>query len=169
MRLLGGEGDARGLAMEPHPPAPRVAGAVAIAHVPRPDAAGGAELGDLLEEVVVHVPEEREPRREPIHVELPGDPVLHVAEAVGEGEGQLLRRRGARLPDVVARDADRVPVGRVLRGPLEQVDDDLERGLRREDPGVLRHVLLEDVVLDGALESVDGHALALGGGDVEAE
>ena len=35
----------------------------------RPDAARGAELGDLLEEVVVHVEEEREPRREVVHVE----------------------------------------------------------------------------------------------------
>ena len=53
--------------------------------------------------------------------------------------------------------------------PLEQVHDDLERGLRREDPGVLRHVLLEDVVLDRALQLVDRHALLLRRGDVEAE
>ncbi len=59
--------------------------------------------------------------------------------------------------------------GRVLRRPLEQVHDDLERGLGGIDPGVLRHVLLEDVVLDRPLEPVDRHPLLLGRRDVEAE
>jgi hypothetical protein len=53
--------------------------------------------------------------------------------------------------------------------PLEQVHDDLERRLRRIDPRVLRHVLLEDVVLDRALELVDRDCPALGRRNVEAE
>jgi hypothetical protein len=57
----------------------------------------------------------------------------------------------------------------VLGSPFEQVDDDLKRRLRRIDPGVLRHVLLEDVVLDCAPEPIDGHALTLRGSDVETE
>jgi hypothetical protein len=43
--------------------------AEALAHDPRPHAPRGAELGDLLEEVVVHVEEERQPRRELVDVE----------------------------------------------------------------------------------------------------
>src|SRR5438034_5952227 len=42
---------------------------IALAHVPRPDAPGRAQLGDLLEEVVVDVPEEREPGGETVHVD----------------------------------------------------------------------------------------------------
>jgi len=39
-----------------------------LPHHPRVDAPRRAELRDLLEEVVVHVPEEAEPRREVVHV-----------------------------------------------------------------------------------------------------
>ena len=73
-----------------------------VAHVPRPDAARGAELGDLLEEVEVAVEEEREPRREVVDVEAARDRRLDVLDAVGQREGQLLRRRRAGLADVVA-------------------------------------------------------------------
>ena len=40
-----------------------------LAQLARPDPAGGAVLGDLLEEVEVGVEEEREPRRELVDVE----------------------------------------------------------------------------------------------------
>ena len=43
--------------------------AEALLHDARPHAPRGAELRDLLEEVVVHVEEEREPRREVVDVE----------------------------------------------------------------------------------------------------
>ncbi len=45
----------------------------------------------------------------------------------------------------------------------------LSAGSAGIDPGVLRHVLLEDVVLDRPLEPVDRHALLLRRRDVEAE
>jgi hypothetical protein len=102
-----------------------------------PDPAGRAHLGDFLEEIVVDVPEEREARREGVHRESAGQPVLDVGESVGEREGQLLHRGGARLADVIAGNRDRIPAGRVLRGPLEHVHDDLERGFGRIHPGML--------------------------------
>ena len=43
--------------------------AVDLAHVPGPDAARGAVLGDLLEEVEVGVEEERQPGREVVDVQ----------------------------------------------------------------------------------------------------
>jgi hypothetical protein len=57
----------------------------------------------------------------------------------------------------------------VGRAPLEHVDDDLQRGLDRIHPGVLRHVFLEDVVLYRAAELVTGNALPLRRRHVEAE
>src|SRR5215208_1516117 len=134
--------------MEPHQPGAWALRAVAIAHVARPNASRGAKLGDLLEEVVMDVPEEREARREVVDVEPARDPALHVRESVRERERELLRRRGTRLADVVAGDGYRVPERRVLGAPLEAVDDEAQGGLDREAPGVLRHVLFQDVVLD---------------------
>jgi hypothetical protein len=67
------------------PPRLRVLRAVLLAHPPGPDPTGGAELRDLLEEVVVAVEEEGEPRREVVDVEAGGDPRLDVLEAVARG------------------------------------------------------------------------------------
>ena len=89
-------------------------GGEAVAHDARPDAAGGAELGDLFEEVVVGVEEEGEPRREAVDVEPGVDGGLDVGDAVGEGEGDLLRGGRAGLAHVVAGDGDGVPLGDVL-------------------------------------------------------
>src|SRR6185437_4781396 len=84
--------------------------AEALAHDPRPHAPRRPELGDLLEEVIMAVEEERELSREPIDIQASVDSRLHVGDAVGEGETDLLRGGRARLTDVVAADADCVPV-----------------------------------------------------------
>jgi hypothetical protein len=62
-----------------------------VAHHLRPDLAGGAELGDLLEEVRVRIEEEGDLRRELIDVEAGVDPVLHVLDTVTQRERQLLQ------------------------------------------------------------------------------
>src|SRR2546422_6838228 len=62
-RLLGRERAARGLGVTAELEGPRVFRMVPALHLARPQAAGRPELGDLLEEVVVHVEEERELRR----------------------------------------------------------------------------------------------------------
>ena len=159
---------AGGLGVEAHQPRLLPLRAVALAHVARPDAARGAQLGDLLEEVEVAVPEEREPRREVVDVEPALEALLDVGEAVGERERQLLRRGRAGLADVVAGDRDRVPLRHVLGRELDQVDDDAQRGPRREAPALLRDVLLEDVVLERAAQPVERHAALLGVRQVEA-
>ena len=86
-----------------------IARAEGVAHLARPDAARGAVLRDLLEEVDVRVEEERQPRREVVDGQAALDRGLHVGEAVGERERQLLLRGRAGLADVVAGDRDRVP------------------------------------------------------------
>ena len=89
-------------------------GAEALPHDLRPHAAGGAELGDLLQEVVVGVEEEGKLAGKVVHIQPGVDGRLHVGDGVGQGEGHFLHRGRAGLADVVAGDADRVPV-RALR------------------------------------------------------
>jgi hypothetical protein len=113
LRLLRGQRHAGRLRVGAEPPALGVLRAVPVAQRARPDPARGAELRDLLEEVVVHVPEEGEAGREVVHVEPALDAALHVLEAVAQRVGELLRRRRARLADVVAGDRDRVVLRRV--------------------------------------------------------
>jgi hypothetical protein len=93
-----------------------------------PHPAGGPELGDLLKELVVHVPEEAQPRGEGVDVEAALQRLLDVAHAVGEGEGQLLRGGRAGFADVVAADADGVPLRHMLGAVLDRVDDELDTG-----------------------------------------
>ena len=67
--LLRGERHAGGLRVRAELHALGLLRAEALLHEPRPDAARRAELGDLLEEVVVDVEEEAEARRELVDVE----------------------------------------------------------------------------------------------------
>ncbi len=92
------------------------AGVEALAHDACPQAAGGAELGHLLQEVVVGVEEEGQLRGELVHRQPGPQGGLDVGDAVGQGEGDFLDRGGAGLADVVAGDRDRVPVRDVARG-----------------------------------------------------
>ena len=114
-RLLGGQRDAGGLGVEAQPHRLLALGAVGLAHLPRPDPARRAVLGDLLEEVDVGVEEEGEPRGEVVDVEAALDRPLDVGEAVLEREGELLLGGRAGLADVVAGDRDRVPARHVAR------------------------------------------------------
>src|SRR5690606_2466420 len=97
--LLRDEGDPRGLRVGTEAPGLLLLGAVDVAHPLGPDPAGGAELGDLLEEVVVDVEEEGEAGREVVYIETARDTALDVLETVPEGEGELLRRGRASLAD----------------------------------------------------------------------
>ena len=69
LRLLRGQRHAAGLGVEADRLRLRVLGAEALAHDPRPHPADGAELRDLLEDVVVAVEEEGEPRAELVDVQ----------------------------------------------------------------------------------------------------
>ena len=109
--------------------------------------------------------EEAEVGPERIDVHAPAQVVLHVSEAIGQGEGQLRDRVGSRLCDVVAADGDRVEVPDAL---VDEVGLDVahqtERELRGEDAGVLGLVFLEDVGLHGAANLGQGLGSQLGVG-----
>src|SRR6266571_5537082 len=100
--------------MKAHHQRPRIRGAVALLHMARPNAARGAELRDLLKEVVVDVPEERKTRRKRVDVQAACNSAFYIGESVCESEGQLLCRGGASFPDVVTRDRDRIPLRYML-------------------------------------------------------
>ena len=69
VRLLRRQRDAGGLGVEAQLPGALVSRLEAVAHHFRPELAGGAELGDLLEEIAVRVEEERDARREIVDIE----------------------------------------------------------------------------------------------------
>jgi hypothetical protein len=77
-------------------------------------------------------------------------PRSHVGEAVGEREGELLRRRRAGLADVVAADRDRVPARHLARRTRSCRVTMRIAGASAGRPRVLRLVLLQDVVLHRA-------------------
>src|SRR5947209_5127004 len=79
-RLLRCQRHACGLRVETHDPRPWTLRAVALLEVARPDPTRGAQLGDLLEEVVVNVPEERKTRREVVDVQAALDAALDICE-----------------------------------------------------------------------------------------
>ena len=112
--LLGGQGAAGGLGVEAQHHGAGVLGPEALLHDLGPEAAGRPEFGHLFQEIRVGVEEEGEPRPEFIHLHARLDGRLDVGDAVGQGEGDLLHRGGAGLPDVVAADADGVPLGHFL-------------------------------------------------------
>ena len=115
------------------------------------------------------VEEEGEARREVVDVEAALDRRLDVREPVRERERELLRRGRAGLTDVVPGDRDRMEERHLPRAELDHVDDEPHRRLGREDPLLLRDVLLEDVRLGGAAELVARDALLLADADVVRE
>ena len=124
--------------------------------IARPQPPRRAELRHLLEEVVVRVEEEGEPRAELVRREARRDRRLAVGDAVREREGELLHRGRAGLADVVPGDRDRVPARQPLGAVGEEVGRQPHRRPRREDVVPARDVLLEDVVLDRAAQRVAG-------------
>ena len=121
--------------------------AVAIAHDARPDAARCAELCHLFEDVGPRRKEEGEPRRNGVDLKATSDRCVNICNRIGKGEGKLLCGGRPRFAHVIARDADRVPFRQLRGAPLEDVSDQPQRWLRREDVGAAGDVLLEEIVL----------------------
>ena len=167
VRLLRRQRAASGLRVEAELLSLGLGRAEAVAHDARPQPSGRAELGDLFEKVVVRVEEERQPLAEPVDVEPRVDRRLHVRHRVREGEGDLLYRRRSRFADVVPADRNRVPLRQLVLAVREDVRHDPERSPRRVDVRAPRHVLLEDVVLDGPGELRLRDPLLSGHRDVE--
>ena len=75
---------------------------------------------------------------------------------------ELLDGRRAGLPQVIARNRDRVPARQPLAAVGEQIGGKSHGWPGRKNVGAPRCVLLQDVVLDCAVEPVPGDALLFG-------
>ncbi|GBD11865.1 hypothetical protein HRbin23_01545 [bacterium HR23] len=148
--------------MGAHPPGAGVLGTVALPHRPCPDTPCRTELGDLLKKIVVHIEEETQTRSEVVYLEAPLQALLHIGETVGQGEGQFLHGGGASLPNVITADANGVPARHILRGELNGVHHQTQRGLGGKDILVLGNVFFQDIVLNGAPQPVPGDTPLLG-------
>src|ERR1700739_3140033 len=136
--------------METQRPGARVLGAKSFAHLLLPDAASSAVLGDFLEEIVVRVEKERQPRREFVDSQATLNAALDVLDAVSQSKRKLLNRRRTGLTNVIAADRDRVETRRVARAKFERIEHQPQRRLGRIDVLLLRDVFLENVVLERA-------------------
>src|SRR5208337_3217321 len=104
---------------------PKSAGRLVLCPVTPPQGVGPQHAGRpvlryLLEQVVVRVEEEAQPRREVVDPQAAGEALVDVVEPVGQGERYLLHRRGTGLADVVAAYRHRVPAGHVPGAELDQ-------------------------------------------------
>ena len=107
--LLGREGGATGLGMEPEP-AGRIGEPSYRSRISRAQSRRAAlNFADLFQDIVVGCEEEGEPGAEFLEGEPCRQGPLDVFQAVGEGESQLLWGRGSGLPHVVSRDGDGIP------------------------------------------------------------
>ena len=169
VRLLRGQGATGGLGVEAKHLGFWIFGAETLLHDFCPDAAGGAELGNLFKQVVVGVEEERQARSEFINIHADLDGGVNVGDAVGQGEGDFLHGAGTGFTDMVAGDGDGVPLGHVVFTVGKDVGDDAHGLFGRIDVGAARHVLFEDIVLDRAGDFIGGYALLFSYGNVHAE
>ena len=126
-RLLRGKRHASRLAVEPQRPGAFRVRAKAFVHDRAPEPSRRAKLGDLLDEIVVHIEEEGELCTEGVHIESGVDRGLHVRDAVRQRERELLRCIRSGLADVIAADRNRVPLGHLMGAPREHVSDEAER------------------------------------------
>src|SRR5665213_2545069 len=95
-------------------PATLILGAVPVAHDVRPNGPCRAELGDLLEEVVMGVEEETESRREAVYRQAPFESPVNIFDSVAQREGKFLNRGRSSLSDVIAANRNRIKSRGVL-------------------------------------------------------
>ena len=134
-----------------------------------PEQSSSAHLGDFHEEVFTYRPEEGETRSKGVDIESGVDSGAEVFKSVREGVTDFEVGGGTGFLHVVTGNGDGVELRHLLRGILEDIADDLHRWCGRIDVGVPHHELLEDIVLDGPRELIEGAALFKPGLDVECE
>src|SRR3984957_4328491 len=117
----------------------------------------------------MRIEEEGKLRREIVDRESGVDCRLDVGASICQGEGYFLNVRGTGFADVVARNRNRIPVGKLLAAPRKNIGDDAHGRAKRIDVSAASDVLLENVVLDSAGETLKICALLFGDCDVEGE
>ena len=110
-RLVGRLVAAQRVAEDVEGPAGVVGGPEALGHDVGPHTAGRPELGHLLEDVEPRGQEHVHRVGERLEAQSAVEGALDVLDAVADGNGHLLHRGRAGVPDVVAAELDRLPVG----------------------------------------------------------
>src|SRR5690606_12580412 len=134
----------------------------------RPEQTPGTHLGHFHEQVHADAPEEAQAWREFIHAHARCDASAHVFDTIGERVGQFQIGGCTGLVHVIAAYADAVELRHFARAVAEDVTHDAHARTRWIDVGVAHHELLEDVVLDGALQLFRLHTLFFRGNDEES-
>src|SRR6056297_193069 len=134
-----------------------------------PELPSRTELGHLHVQVHADAEEEGEAWGKFVHVQarLLGGP--NVLDTVGDGKGQFQLSVGPSLLHVVSRDGNRVVFRHEVGSVPKNVRDDAHGGGRRINVRVPDHELLENIILDSALQLLQLHALLLGGHDVKGQ
>mmetsp|Transcript_40575 Transcript_40575/g.96083 ORF Transcript_40575/g.96083 Transcript_40575/m.96083 type:complete len:549 (-) Transcript_40575:32-1678(-) len=169
VRVLRLEGVAGGLGVGAEQERLLLLGVEVLLHHVRPEPPRRAQLRHLHVEVHADPEEEGEARRERVHGRPGRAPSADVLDAVSDGEPQLEVGGRPSLLHVVPRDGDGVVLGHAGGAVAHDVRDDPERGPRGVDVRVARHVLLENVVLDGPRQLLARDARLLRGADPEGE
>ena len=130
-RLLFGEIDAGGLAVEFEPPRARILGAEALARQPRPDAPPGAEFRDFLEETDRDVEEKGKAPQHDVDVHAAIDAILRVLQGRGDGEGHGLDRRRAGLLHVLTDHRHGIPARHMPAAEFDVVEQHPPRAGQR--------------------------------------
>jgi hypothetical protein len=86
---------------------------------------------------------------------------FHIRDSIRQRERHFLHGSGACFADVITRDRDRIPIWNFLRAKRKYIGDESHGWRRRENVRAARHVLFENVVLDGAAQLVHIRALTL--------
>ena len=108
------------------------------------------------------VEEKRQPRSKRIDFETRKPRCFDVGEAVGDGECQFLRRRGARFTNVITRDGNGVPLRHFRRAIPDHVGHNSHARTGGKDELFLRLIFLEYVVLNRATKAGFRRAVLLG-------
>ncbi len=169
VRLLGGKRTPRSLGVETEHPGPRILGLETLPHDFGPDPPGGSVFGDLLKKIDMGVEKKGKAAGKIVHLETSFDAGLDIADPVCQRKSQLLHRRGAGLPNVVAADADGVPSGDLLGTILHGIHDQPDGGARGKHERLLGDELLEHVVLDRAPDLLPTDPLLFRYGDVHGQ
>ena len=134
-----------------------------------PEHTCGTHLGNFHKVVHADSPEERQTGSESVDIHACVDTCAEVFQTVGQGICQLDVAGSTCFLHVIARDGDRVELGHVLRGVLEDIGDNAHGEFRRVDVGITHHEFLKNVVLDGTGHFFELGALFEAGVDVECE
>src|SRR5579862_3978179 len=115
-----------------------------------PNFSCGAILRDLLEEIIMGIEKEAQPRAEFVNLKAASACPFDVLDSVIKREGQFLQGRRSCFANVISADRNGVESGRELRAEFECIHYQPHRWRGRIDVLLLRDVFLQDIVLNCA-------------------